>query len=261
MTNQSRRYHSLSIGNKNTWDDWHLVPTSRPVVPPPGVKTKILDIPGGDGIIDLSESLTGYPVYENRSFSQEFVVVNDFYEPVDTHKEWYSTYSDIMDYLHGQRMQMLLDDDMEYYYEGRFAVNSWKSGSKISSITINASLGPYKWARRLTTDSDWVWDTFNFETGIIFSSVFKNISVNTVTKTIQLSERLIGRAPVCPTFVVSNAANGIQVREGTSGDWTTLQNGSHQISSIIFHGTATTIQVKTPSGTGTVSIQFRQGRL
>lgn len=261
MTNQSRRYHSLTIGSKNTWDDWHLVPSSRPVVPPPAIKTKTLDIPGGDGIIDLTESLTGYPVYDNRSASFEFIVVNDFYEPVATHKEWYSIYSDIMDYLHGQRMQMLLDDDDEYYYEGRFAVNSWNSGSKYSAITITASLSPYKYARRLTTDSDWVWDTFNFETGIIFSSVLKDISVSTVTKTIQLPTRLIGRAPVCPTFIVSNAASGVQVREGNSGDWTTLQNGSHQISSILFHGQATQLQFKTSSGTGTVSVEYRQGRL
>ena len=261
MTNQSKKFHSLTIGSKNTWDDWHLVPTSRPVVSPPSVKTKTIDIPGGDGIIDLTESLTGYPVYNNRTFLQEFVVLNDFCELVDTHEEWYSRYSDIMDYIHGQRMQLLLDDDEEYYYEGRFSVNSWKSDKNYSHITIESSLGPYKWARRITTDSNWVWDTFNFETGIIFSSIFKDISVNTVTKTVQLSSRLIGRAPVCPTFVVTNAANGIQVREGSSGSWTTLQNGSHQISSIVFHGQATQLQFKTSSGTGTVSVEFRQGRL
>ena len=46
-------------------DDWRLVPASRPVFNPPAQKVKTLEIPGGDGVIDLSQSLTGYPVYQN----------------------------------------------------------------------------------------------------------------------------------------------------------------------------------------------------
>ena len=32
-----------------------------------------------------------------------------------------------MDYLHGQTMRAILEDDPEYFYEGRFTVNAWKS--------------------------------------------------------------------------------------------------------------------------------------
>ena len=71
-------YHSITIGGKNTWDDWRLVPASRPVFNPPAQKVKTLEIPGGDGVIDLSQSLTGYPVYQNRTGSIEFIVMNDF---------------------------------------------------------------------------------------------------------------------------------------------------------------------------------------
>ena len=28
-------YHSITIGDKNTWDDWKIIPVSRPVVAPP----------------------------------------------------------------------------------------------------------------------------------------------------------------------------------------------------------------------------------
>lgn len=28
-------YHSITIGDKNTWDDWKMIPVSRPVVAPP----------------------------------------------------------------------------------------------------------------------------------------------------------------------------------------------------------------------------------
>ena len=47
-------YHSVTFGDKNTWDDWRLVPASRPVFNPPAQKVKTLEIPGGDGVIDLS---------------------------------------------------------------------------------------------------------------------------------------------------------------------------------------------------------------
>ena len=109
-------YHSVTFGDKNTWDDWRLVPASRPVFNPPAQKVTTLDIPGGDGVIDLSQSLTGYPVYQNRTGSIEFIVMNDF-------KPWHMAYSDIMDYLHGQKLRAVLEDDPEYFYEGRFTVN------------------------------------------------------------------------------------------------------------------------------------------
>lgn len=144
-------YHSVIFGDKNTWRDWHLVPTSRPVVSPPPLKSKTVDIPGGDGVIDLSDSLTGYPVFGRRTGSFEFIVVNDFYEPVNTYEEWHVTYSNIMNYLHGKKMEMALEDDPDYWYEGRFTVGSWTSDRSHSKITINYDLEPYKWYKTKRT--------------------------------------------------------------------------------------------------------------
>ena len=28
-------YHSITIGDKNTWDDWHMIPVTPPVIAPP----------------------------------------------------------------------------------------------------------------------------------------------------------------------------------------------------------------------------------
>ena len=123
-------YHSITFGDKNTWNDWHLVATSRPVFNPPSLKRKTLDIPGGDGLIDVSEALTGYPVYNNREGSFEFAVMNDYWE-------WQEAYSSISDYIHGQKMIAFLEDDPSYYYEGRFTVSNWKSDKNYSLITID----------------------------------------------------------------------------------------------------------------------------
>ena len=59
-------YHSITFGEKNTWDDWRLVSPVLPSFAPPTQKTTYLDIPGASGVIDLSEMLTGYPIFNNR---------------------------------------------------------------------------------------------------------------------------------------------------------------------------------------------------
>ena len=165
---QAKAYHSITIGTKNTWDDWHLVPTSRPTFAMPPVKTSFVDIPGGDGSLDLTTALTGRPVYGNRQGSFEFLVMNDY-------GYWADRYSEIAGYLHGQNFRAILDDDPEYYYEGRFSVNQWKSDPHWSLITINYNVGPYK-KSLLSIGERWLWDPFDFETGVI--KVYKNIVVN-----------------------------------------------------------------------------------
>lgn len=130
-------YHSITIGDRNTWDDWHLIPTTRPLFNPPPVKTSYVEIAGGDGTLDLSTSLTGRPLYSNRTGSWTFYVENGF-------KLWADLYSEIMGYLHGQKLRAILEDDPDYCYEGRFSVDQWKSDAERSSIVISYSVSPHK---------------------------------------------------------------------------------------------------------------------
>src|SRR5690625_7190522 len=97
-------YHSITFGDKNTWDDWHLIPSKRPSFNPPTVKSQYVDIPGGNGVLDLTESLTGYPLYNTRTGSWTFYVENGF-------KPWDELYSEISNYLHGQKLRAILEDD------------------------------------------------------------------------------------------------------------------------------------------------------
>ena len=159
-------YHSITFGDgtldskghftgKNTWDDWYLIPSSRPTVAQAPVQTTYVDIPGkADGPIDLTEYLTGAPVYGQRSGSFEFIVDND-------HEYWETLRARIASYLHGKTMKMVLEDDPGYYYEGTFSLSDWKSESWNSKITINYALGPYKY--RIKTGDPWLWDPFNFD--------------------------------------------------------------------------------------------------
>ena len=128
--------HSISIYNRNTWSSWHLIPTSRPVVNPPEVKTKYVDIPGANGSLDYTEALDGVK-YGNRTGSWEFMVANGY-------AEWSVLYQEIMNYIHGKYLKVVLMDDPNYYYVGRLSINQWKSDQRYSTITIDYNFSPYK---------------------------------------------------------------------------------------------------------------------
>lgn len=156
----------MHLNGKNTWDDWHLIPASRPLFNPPNQKTNYIDIPGGNGVLDASEILTNYPIFENRKGSNEFYVMNGY-------GSWKDKFSDIMDYLHGRRVKAILEDDPNYYYQGRMSVNQWKSEKDWSKIVLDYDFYPYKFEAVAPGDSDgtnyfyWQWDPFSFVDGII----------------------------------------------------------------------------------------------
>lgn len=159
-------YHSLTFSQeeswvaKNTFDDWHLVPAERPVVKAPVPKTKFEDIPGGNGSIDLSTVLTGYPVFANRQGSWTFYVLND-YKKSET--DWAILYSEIMEFLQGKSLRVELEDDPDYYYWGVFALNEWQSPKDYSKVVIDYVIEPYKYSKyeqklyvELTDNVTWV---------------------------------------------------------------------------------------------------------
>lgn len=247
---------SITFGDKNTWDDWKILPTERPVFAPPKPKTTYIDIPGGNGALDLSESLTGYPIYENRTGSFKFRVMNDYVK-------WNERYTEIMEYLHGQSMNAVLADDPDYFYRGRFTVDSWESGDTWSLITIGYTVEPYKWSVLSSVDS-WLWDPFNFYNGIILEETFSNIEVNSPDDwiTYTFNSDMFGRAPIIPTFNISDSS-GLMVRFINTylgiDETVYLVDGKNMIPDFVFYGrNPYTIMFE---GVGAVSVEFRVGRL
>lgn len=151
-------YHSIYIGDKNTWDDWHIVPTSRPLVNPPEIKSEYVDIPGANGTLDYTEILTGAPVYKNRTGSWEFAVMNDY-------QKWNVLYNTLLSYLHGHYFDsVILEDEPEYKYKGRLTLNEWKSSKDHSTVTIDYNFDPFKYPASGDT-VDWKWDDLILGTG------------------------------------------------------------------------------------------------
>ena len=247
---------SINFGDKNTWDDWKILPMERPVFAPPKPKTTYIDIPGGNGTLDLSESLAGYPVYENRTGSFKFRVMNDY-------KPWYERYSEIMNYLHGRAMNAILADEPEWFYRGRFSVDAWESGDTWSVITIGYNVNPYKWSIRSSIEPC-EWDSFNFDTDIMLDGIFNNIAINSPSSWISktFDSVCFGTAPISPVLNVNNS-DGLNVRfvnKLLDIDKTIyLTDGVNLVPDFVFYGLSSyTLMFK---GIGNVSIEFRNGRL
>lgn len=235
--------NGVTFGSKHSYRDWGLFLKSRPVISPPTPKTVYVDIPGSDGVIDLTESLTGDVKFNNRTITCEFVVL-------DARNKWSNIYSEIMDYLHGQQMKVRFDEDPTYYYMGRLQVNEWKSDKVTSTIVIEGNVEPYK-MEMFSSLEDWEWDSFNFETGIIRDY-----------NELRVDESLIftiegRRKSVVPTFIVtSDDGSGLKVRfNSVTYD---LPDGSNRVLNIVIRDGKNTLYFR---GNGTVSIDYRGGRL
>lgn len=228
----------------NTWRDWHIVPNSRPVMNPPAPKVNYVDIPGSNNSIDLTEVLTGNVKYNSREGSFEFLV------DVSKWNSWMEAYTTIMNYLHGQRMDLILDDEPGYYYSGRFTVNEWKSAKDGSSITIDYVVDAYKYELSSTIDN-WLWDPFNFETGI--ARDYSNITVNRY-----LSIDVGGSdMPVVPSFIVTSIQDSLVVNwKGV--DYKLSTGVVHVPQIVIANNDENKLIFK---GNGTLSIAFKGGKL
>lgn len=158
----------VTIGEKHTLKDWNLGWTAI-TLGFPEAKTYEQDVPGADGTLDITEAVTGGDVkYKNRNISLEFETQDeDFFE-------WATCISEIANYLVGKKMKIILDNDPNFYYIGRLAIDVEKTDRVNGKIVISGDVNPYKYELYSSLE-DWVWDDFDFETGIIRE--YKDIKV------------------------------------------------------------------------------------
>ena len=108
---------------------------------PPEPKTYTVDIPGGDGVIDLTSALTGDVAYSNRSQSFTFMVVDpDSFERVKT---------DVSNFLHGKSFDYQMTMDPGYTYHGRFSVTEYSHAvyaypGLVGVFAVDIDADPYK---------------------------------------------------------------------------------------------------------------------
>jgi phage-related protein len=209
----------------------------------PEVKTNHVEIPGVSGVLDLSETLTNYPTYNNRSGDLKFHVLNDY-------KPWQELYHEIANYIHGKITTLKLEDDPDYFYRGRVSVSGWESNNDgtWSDITFSYDLEPYKY----------------------YKTAYSNtLSLNSTAQTISFSAQDIGTMPIVPSvkitnigttkvkIVCTNSELGISSR---SREYTS--NGTYKLYDLLLSKMSSSNTCKLVlTGSGSATISFRKGDL
>ena len=142
--------------SKNTWDDWGLIPSSRPSEPVNGVWSKGVSIDGVNGQEDLVrrqpyhavnstallndainndnpayiKSNNGYDLLMSAQGSLAFLIA-------DQNTSFFAKRQEILNFLHNQSMTMVFRDDPSKTYTVRVTVDAFDSGAKYSSMSIN----------------------------------------------------------------------------------------------------------------------------
>ena len=227
-------YHSIIISGRNTFTEWGMVPTSRPVINPPEVKTTYVDLPSSNGVLDYSDLLLGSVPYGQREGSWEFVL-----RPGRT---WATVYSSIMNFLHGQRHTVILEDDPAFLYSGRLSVNTWKSDPQYSLITIDYNLDPFKQSIVSSDENDWLWDdlfdlTIRYGSFIVEGIKYRNF----------INE---GMEAATPTFLCSSAMSVL-----FNGQTYTLVSGSNYNANLTLQPGDNIMRF---SGNGSVVVSYRE---
>lgn len=135
---------------RNTWENWKLAPSVRPVVNPPEPKKEYVDVPGADGSIDYTEALTKVR-YNDRTGSWTFLIDNGYWD-------WPTLYTEFMTRYQGKKVMCQLTDDPDYYYLGRIEVNQYNQNKDYSSFTINYTLEPFKIPIDSFMNRWWLWN-------------------------------------------------------------------------------------------------------
>lgn len=103
----------------------------------PAAKIKEIEVPGMDGVLDITESL-GEVKYNSRQISFKFTTTNS------------DRVSELINSLHGQRKKIILDRDDAFYYIGRLEAADPVIDGNLTSVEVTARCEPYKYKSRVT---------------------------------------------------------------------------------------------------------------
>lgn len=226
-------------GEKHTYDDFGLCCTSVDIGLPT-VKKKQINLKGADGVLDLTDAF-GRTLYGNRKLTFRFDHEDRNYT------EWMIRAAEVVNYLHGKRKKVVLDNDPNYYYDGRISCKITKNNKIYSQIIIEIDAAPYKRDLRDAAEYCWNWDKFSFIDGVIRE--YYNIPVNGEYALLIIGSEM----PVTPVLNVS--APMTVSKDGRTYHLVAGEN--HPYGLVIYDG-ENTLEFE---GNGIVSVSYRGGRI
>lgn len=128
----------INFGDIHSFYDLNLV-LSSVEIPPAQPKTNYIDIPGGEGSIDLTEAHGAVRYYDREGCKFTFAVHPSERMSFEAKK------TQVANALNGKYFEsIILDKDAEYHYSGRCTVNEWLQDKNLKQIIVTAVLAPYK---------------------------------------------------------------------------------------------------------------------
>lgn len=237
VISNNARYHTL--------DTWGLAIGNTDCISQPEQETNYIYVPAMDGFLDLSESLSGRPIFKSRSITMEMGGIREA-------MNWDAIMSDLRNKIHGRKVKLIFDNDEYYYWQGRIYVDDFTRAKRLGRFTLSIPMAdPYKYDLVSSIES-WLWDPFNFLTGVI-----KNYSNITVVGSTDLTIPS-GLMPVSPTFTVRDITSDTftVTYDGTTY---TMVSGENYFPEIIVN--AENEVELTFTGSAVVTIDYRGGSL
>ena len=220
-------YLGATINTEHTLRDWKAAITNADVISVPEANTVILEVPGRNGNLDLSEALTGDVTYGNRTIKLELASSVSL-------SSWYEKCLHIFNTYHGKTVTVTFDDDPDHYYTGRASVSDPQRVRNGGSFVFTVNAEPFRYD---------VNETMVFLTA--------SSGATSVTGTITNS----GRMPVCPTITTTKACQMV-----TGGIMYSLLQGTQTIPAFILPQGNTSVKIQVSGGV-TVTFKFREGWL
>lgn len=118
---------------KDSWLDYGML-TLEAETPEPEVKTKSVEVEGGDGALDMSEAVSGRPVFANRDLSFPFRIVGEYCEKIR---------DEVVRDIHGQK-RFVQFEGQEHWYYGRCSVETTLDKGYYIEISVSVDAEPYK---------------------------------------------------------------------------------------------------------------------
>ena len=127
--------------SKHSYTNFGVILISQDIAPPMP-KTYLVDIPGMDGSLDLSESF-GEIKYGNRNLKFTF-------ENIEKITDWQAKMTRISSFLHGEKIKITTWAGPDFYYVGRCSIDEYSSNQKLGKIVISCDCEPFKYKQNIT---------------------------------------------------------------------------------------------------------------
>lgn len=229
----------------HTINDWDLALGNNNYIGDPEMETTYISIPGRDGLIDATEAITNRRIYKRRELAFEMGGLHP-------NTNWDAIISGMRNEIEGRVCHLILDNDAEYFWKGRVFIQGFDRFRSLGTFTLAVpNADPYKYDV-LSSSEPWLWDPFNFQTGVIVQTQATVISGSGYVDIPH------GHMPVSPNIVVSDKISGTFTV--TFDDVTyNLTVGDNKIPAIIVNGDSD-VRLNF-NGSATVQIVYRGGSL